>query len=517
MTTNTLEKSVTSANGLLQLLQSLSSNRWLSFALTAGVAALIGLIIALILPRGPTTTAQALIVLVTGLAVGVVAGLVMQSRWAMLIAPVAYIIALELGRWGAVGPSVDLPRFDSTYGILALILGRGFHALVGLLPMMLGVGFGLTLARYLSGVSVRWTPSIIATLILTALVIWLALPARTPPILGADGKPLPGSIAELTTVKLGGHNQAILIRGYNVDNPVLLYLSGGPGQSDLPYSRVMFEDLSRDVTIVSWDQRGTGKSYAALEPTSTLTLEQAVSDTVELTNYLRQRFDEEKIYLLGESWGTTLGVLAVQQQPELYYAWLGSGQMVSQRETDRRLYQDVLDLAKQTGNEKLATKMRSYGEPPYADIPYANAFVMGYYEPLYKPYTPPQAYIQRGTAANLGPFGIFASEYNLVEKVNVLRGLIDMFSVMYPQLQEIDFREDVTRLEVPVYLFDGAAELTSRRDLMLEWFAGLEAPSKQLFTFENAAHSVAFEGFEAVHKIMLETVLPETYQQGSTP
>jgi proline iminopeptidase len=342
------------------------------------------------------------------------------------------------------------------------------------------------------------------------LVVWLALPARTPVILGSDGKPLPGSIAELATVKLGGHNQAIMIRGYSVDNPVLLYLSGGPGQSDLPYSRVMFENLSRDFTIVSWDQRGTGKSYAALEPTSTLTLEQAVSDTVELTNYLRKRFDEEKIYMLGESWGTTLGVLAVQQHPELYYAWIGSGQMVSQRETDRRLYQDVLNLAEQKGNEQLAARMRSYGEPPYADIPYANAFVMGQYDALYQPYTPPRAYIERGTSVNLGPWGIFGSEYNLVEKVNVLRGLIDMFSVMYPQLQDIDFRKDVKKLELPVYILDGAAELTSRRDLVLEWFDLLEAPSKQLFTFENAAHSVAFEGFESVHKIMTETVLPET-------
>jgi proline iminopeptidase len=510
MTTIKLEKSVTSTNALLRLLYSTWSNRWLGFILALGVAATIGLLTALTLPRGPTTTAQAFVVLTTGLTVGVIAGLALQSRWAMLVAPLAYIIVLELGRWSAYGPTVDFPRFDSAYGILALILGRGFHALVGLLPIMLGVGFGLTLARYLSNVSVRWTPSVIAALILAVLVVWLALPARTPVILGSDGKPLPGSIAELATVKLGGHNQAIMIRGYSVDNPVLLYLSGGPGQSDLPYSRVMFENLSRDFTIVSWDQRGTGKSYAALEPTSTLTLEQAVSDTVELTNYLRKRFDEEKIYMLGESWGTTLGVLAVQQHPELYYAWIGSGQMVSQRETDRRLYQDVLNLAEQKGNEQLAARMRSYGEPPYADIPYANAFVMGQYDALYQPYTPPRAYIERGTSVNLGPWGIFGSEYNLVEKVNVLRGLIDMFSVMYPQLQDIDFRKDVKKLELPVYILDGAAELTSRRDLVLEWFDLLEAPSKQLFTFENAAHSVAFEGFESVHKIMTETVLPET-------
>jgi proline iminopeptidase len=93
----------------------------------------------------------------------------------------------------------------------------------------------------------------------------------------------------------------------------------------------------------------------------------------------------------------------------------------------------------------------------------------------------------------------------------VLRGLIDTFTVMYPQLQEIDFRQDAKRLEVPVYILDGTAELSARRDLMLEWFATLEAPKKKIFRLENAAHSVAFEQFQAFDKIMLETVLPETY------
>lgn len=509
MTTINLEKSMTSENPLLNTLW---SNRFLGIGIAVGVAAVTGLALALVMPRGPTTAAQAFVVLATGLGVGFVTGLAMQSRWAMLVAPIAYIVALELGRWGAYGPTVDFPRFDSAYGILALILGRGFHALVGLLPMILGVGFGLTLARVLNNSRVSWTPSMIAVLILAGLVVCLAIPASTPAILGSDSKPLPGSITELTSVKLGGHNQAILIRGYSVDNPVLLYLSGGPGQSDLPFTRVLFEGLSRNFIVVSWDQRGTGKSYVALGPTSTLTLEQAVSDTIELTNYLRQRFNEEKIYLLGESWGSTLGVLAVQRQPDLYYAWIGSGQMVSQRETDRQLYYDVLELAEQKGDEELAAKMRSYGEPPYEDIPYANAFVMGQYDTLYQPYTPPQAYIERGTRANLGFYGIFGREYTLVEKVNVLRGLEDMFSVMYPQLQGLDFRESVTRLEVPVYILDGAAELTARRDLALEWFEKLEAPHKEVFTFQNAAHSVAFEQFEEVQKIMLQTVLPETYR-----
>jgi proline iminopeptidase len=217
--------------------------------------------------------------------------------------------------------------------------------------------------------------------------------------------------------------------------------------------------------------------------------------------------------LLGESWGSTLGVLAVQRSPELFHAFIGSGQMVSQRETDRRLYQEVLDLAARTNNQQLASKMQSYGQPPYADIPYAYAFVMGQYDALYKPYTPSSAYLERGKKSGLDPFAVLGSEYNFIEKFNVLRGLIDMFTIMYPQLQGLDFRRDVKRLEVPVYMLDGAAELSARRDLALEWFKTLDAPKKKIFTINNAAHSVAFEGFESFKKIMLETVLPETYSR----
>ena len=184
--------------------------------------------------------------------------------------------------------------------------------------------------------------------------------------------------------------------------------------------------------------------------------------------------------------------------------------MVSQRETDRRLYYDILELAGRTGDAALRNQMLTFGPPPYADTPYPNAVVMGNYPRLETPYMPPRAYVERGTAANLGTYGIFGSEYNFVEKVNVLRGLIDMFTVMYPQLQEIDFRRDAPRLEVPVYILDGAAELPARRDLALEWYTLLDAPVKRIYTFENAGHSVAFEQFEALQRILTETVLAET-------
>jgi proline iminopeptidase len=495
-------------------------------AIATAAVGLLGLAIAHTMPRGPTTAIQAVMVTIASLMVGYSAGWILRSPWAMVLAPLAYMLAIEVGQFPIVGPTVDGLRLNEAFGVLALILGRGFHGLVGVLPMILGAYWGWAIpsasfANAQFGVSNKIPLmqtiragnkcAIGATLGLGILALLILLPATTPAILDANGKPLSGSIASLEKVRLGGHDQWIMLRGYSTDKPVLLYLSGGPGQSDLPFVRALLDDLTRNFVVVGWDQRGTGKSYSALDPTETLTLDRAVSDTIELTNYLRQRFDEEKIYLLGESWGSTFGVLAVQRQPELYHAWIGSGQMVSQRETDRRIYQDVLVLAEKTNDTALAQKMRAYGEPPYKDIPYANAFVMGLYDRLSKPYTPPQSYIKRGTEANLGPWGILGSEYNLVEKVNVLRGLIDMFSVMYPQLQTIDFRQTVKQLEVPVYMLDGVAELPARRDLALEWFEQLKAPLKQRFTFENAGHSVVFEQFEAFSKIMQETILLDTY------
>jgi pimeloyl-ACP methyl ester carboxylesterase len=485
---------------------------------TAGAiafTALFALLTTLWMPRGPVTTTQVWVVMLGALGVGFGGAVALRTRWALLLLPLVYIAGVELTRMGAVGPTVDLPRLDNPYGLLALIVGRGFHGLIAFPPLLLGVGLGLTWLHAAESDASFWRallhqPLLIGLALLVAgLAVLNAQPARTPPLVDQTGQPIAGSIAELTTVQLGGKDQAILVRGRSTDLPVLLYLSGGPGQSDLAFSRVLFADLTQDFVVVGWDQRGTGKSYAALEPTTALTLDQAVADTIELTNYLRERFDEEKIFLMGESWGSTLGVLAVQQRPNLYHAWIGSGQMVSQRETDRRLYYDVLELAGRTGDSALRNQMLAFGPPPYADIPYPNAVVMGNYPRLETPYTPPRAYVERGTAANLGPYGIFGSEYTFVEKANVLRGLIDMFTLMYPQLQGIDFRRDVLQLAVPVYMLDGAAELPARRDLALEWYEQLNAPIKRLYTLENAGHSVAFEHFETLHRILTETVLAE--------
>lgn len=486
------------------------TNRWLGAGLVVAIGAVTALASAVPMPRGPVTSGQGLIVIATSLLVGVLAGYATRSRWALLLAPMVYVGAYELSRIGIGGASLALPRLDSVHGIAALLFGRGFHALLAVVPMVVGISIGLGLGRprRLLGV----VPTAILSLAVVGLTVLVAWPASTPPVLGADGHPVPGSIAELTKVELGGAEQGLLIRAADPDNPVLLYLSGGPGQSDLAFGRALLEPLVQDFVVVVWDQRGSGTSYAALDPTSDLTLGQAVADTIQLTDYLRERFDEAKIYLLGESWGSTLGVLAVDRRPDLFHAYIGSGQMVSQRETDRIIWRDLLAYAQETENWELYERVLTLGEPPYRDTPWANSFVMSHYGALETPYTPPAGYLQRGESSGIGQFyGIMGSEYSFIDKANAIRGLVDMFSLMYPQLQRIDFRTDVRALDVPVYVLDGEHELRARRELALEWFEQLNAPLKQLVTYANAGHSVVFEQADAFHRLMVEDVVPTTY------
>ncbi len=456
-------------------------------------------------PRGAVTTTQALTSMLLGLAVGLAAGTVSGSRWSLLVGPLLFTAGFELARLGAVGPTVDGIHLGSTYGIIAFVLGRLFPALLVLAPLVVGARYGVWLAHCLgrSAVAPRGVglaALVLSTVVLFALAWVISRPASTHPIVGPDGQPLPGSIAELTTVTLGGKPQALMLRGRSTDNPVLLHLAGGPGGTDLGAMRAD-TSLEEHFVVVVWDQRGTGKSYAALDPVATLTLEQMVSDTLELADYLRQRFNEERIYLTGNSWGTILGTLAVQRRPDLFHAYVGTGQMVSPPETDAMFYEDTLAWAEQGGDHALVATLQRNGPPPYANLlDYEPAIS---HEHDWNPY--PDLDMSKEMPTNL-----FVPENSLMDKVNGLRAFLDTFSVLYPQIQGVDLRRDAARLEVPVYLVLGAHEARGRAVPAQEWFGLLEAPNKELVIFERSGHRPSFEE-PAAFAALMQRVLTETY------
>ena len=194
-----------------KLLTTAWQDRRVGLALAVGFAVLAGLIIGLAMPRGPATAMQALFVMAVCLVAGLAAGLVLRSRLAILLAPIAHVLVLEMFHLGLAGPTVGAIRLDETFGIIALIVGRGFYFLLGLVPMALGASLGATLARRLSGVSVP-AKGIVARLakigsaalvvavavFLVLLAVAIVLPASTPAIVGTDGKSVPGSMPSTT-------------------------------------------------------------------------------------------------------------------------------------------------------------------------------------------------------------------------------------------------------------------------------------------------------------------------------
>ncbi len=476
-------------------LRNLGDRPWPAAGAVVAAGLLSGAAWALAMPRGPVDAGSGLALMGTGLLLGAVAGVLLRRRRALVLVLLAHVVAYELVRLPVDGPSVDGIRLDTTYGVIGFVTGRLFDGVLLALPALVGVLYGAGLVRRgpRPGTVRRVSAAVLAVLVLGAAVV-VARPGSTAPIPG------PGSVAELATVRLGGHDQTVMLRGNSDRSPILLYLAGGPGGTDLGAMRLFGARLEIDFLVATWDQRGAGTSYGALDPTSTMTLDQAVADTVELAEVLRDRFAQDRIYLVGNSWGTLPGVLAAQLRPDLFAAYVGTGQMVSPVETDRMFYADTLDWARRHGDDALTATLLRDGPPPYADFySYEAALRHGHAwhdDPAFDP-------------SGEMPANLLVGEYDLVQKVRALPATADTFAALYPRLQDVDLRTRGARLQVPVYVVSGEFEARGRIGLAREWFAVLAAPDKRWIELPDSGHRPHFEQPEAFAEVM-RTVLAAT-------
>ena len=366
------------------------------------------------------------------------------------------------------------------------------------------VDVALIILQFRFGLISLNTLGILGGLILVSLLAVAASQAfaATPPIQGADGQPIPGSIATLEKVNLNGTEQWISIRGHDVNKPIFLHLGmGGPGGGGFA-TRSLFEPLEKDFVVVSWDEPGTGKSYHAL-PISTLTTERFVEDAYALTLYLRERFQQDKIYMYGVSWSSIIGVKLVQQHPELFHAYIGNGQMVNTTENDILGYELALDYLAKKGDSKILETLRRNGPPPYTGENVTGRYV-AYLDVL-------NVYMDMPRLSVIVPIVPFmATEYGYVDKINHTRGVIDSFNAIYPQLKDLDFMTQAPKLEVPVYIFAGRNDVNAMYTIVEEYYNVLEAPRKELIWLEGG-HGLGGDNLHQFVDVMLNRVLTETY------
>ena len=340
-------------------------------------------------------------------------------------------------------------------------------------------------------------------IVLGILVFW---PAKTEKIANSEGEILKNSIAEMEKIKLGGVNQWLIIRGQDINNPVLLMLSGGPGSSELGRFLEFNKGLEKDFVVVNWEQRGCGKSYPAIKDKENMTVDQYVEDINELTNYLKDRFNKDKIYLLGHSWGTIIGTKAVVKYPEQFHAYIGAAQMVNVKETDRYMYNYVLEAAGRNGDQKKVDKLTEIGEPPYFGDGMLNKYrqFLTSYADYYHSENPFNENREWYSMSSM----ILFEEYSFIDKIRFFQGMLNTFPLVYQQLQELDFVKEANKIDIPVYYMMGRHDYTAK--FIEEYFRNLQAPKKELIWFENSAHGQIWSEADKFESIMINKILAES-------
>jgi pimeloyl-ACP methyl ester carboxylesterase len=332
--------------------------------------------------------------------------------------------------------------------------------------------------------------SVIGILLIGVIVLRVKSPGRLDPLKDAGGKVIAGSLVEKNFIEIGGVRQGFFIRSENPENPVLLFLHGGPGSPELPYSIAyeLSERLEKYFTVCYWEQRGAGMSFSnALDP-ATMNVGQMVEDARQMTAYLQHRFNREKIYLAGHSWGSYLGIKIIEKYPENYLAYIGIGQISNQLESERLAYDYMLKLATEKNDKNAITKLKRYDKnaPDFPDHDYLMAIRMIMNE-----------YGIGMTHQNISMFQMVKNVmlfkgYTFSEKLNYTKG--SLFSLqLFDEAMKDNLIETSASLDVPVYFTQGKYDYVTSYALAHEYLDKLEAPAKAFFTFENAAHAPNLE------------------------
>jgi pimeloyl-ACP methyl ester carboxylesterase len=258
--------------------------------------------------------------------------------------------------------------------------------------------------------------------------------------------------------------------------------------------------LEEDVVFVDWEQRGAGKSYRAAD-FDTITVQDYVDDTIALSEYLTARFNMPKIVLVGHSWGSTIGLMAAHQRPDLYHCYLGIAQQVNSVENDTIGYHRVLEQAREKGDRRLVDKLTRQGPPPYTKEE------SGAYEVLFSnlPNCPPS------TCSKIGLWEAFVpQEYSFLDSLRALRGVVKGTRIVYPLLVDLDVERDIPQLDIPAFFVAGRYDYIHVQDTAFRYYQTLRAPVKRYYWFEHSGHYPCYQEPERFIQLMRSEILPLT-------
>lgn len=301
----------------------------------------------------------------------------------------------------------------------------------------------------------------------------------------------PNGVQEMFAAKIGGIDQWISVRGQDRENPVLLFVHGGPASPAMPVSWSFQRPWEEYFTVVQWDQRAAGKTYVANDAEKvapTIRIERFVQDTLEVIELLRERYDQRKIILVGHSWGTIIGLKAALERPEWIHAYVGIGQVISVHENERVSYEFALETARREGNEQAVRELEALA--PY---------------PGDEPLTRERIIDQRKWAQHYGGLSAYRSDssyyynapklspaYGEADRKAINQGNMLTLGRILKEWAAVDYR-DITEVEFPVVMFMGRHDQTTPSQPTAQWLERLDAPVKHAVWFEHSSHLVPME------------------------
>jgi len=316
-------------------------------------------------------------------------------------------------------------------------------------------------------------------------------------------------IDSLERVRIGGIDPWIEVRGQDVNNPILLFLHGGPGLAFIPVAGSFQGAWEKYFTVVEWDQRGAGKTYGSNDKElqrKTMNVPQMEKDTIDVVNYLRNRFHRKKIFVLGHSWGSVLGLWLTHEHPETIYAYVGVGQLVDAEQNEEVAYRDALQEARSRNNEQAVKELESIAPypPPSADLGKGQIARNWQVELL-------------GPPANGGAFLdgkrllttlLSAPEYSLADDFGFVRGQLFSLEILTPEIMRIDLNKLGSDFQVPIFFFEGRNDPYCRSSLIHEYSRRIKAPQKEFVWFDNSGHFPFFEEKQKFADELFQRVLP---------
>lgn len=285
-------------------------------------------------------------------------------------------------------------------------------------------------------------------------------------------------IDESAYLTLGGIDQFVTIRGDKRSNPIVLLVHGGPGDVQSPF-RAEYSIYERDFTLVQWDQRGAGKTFGRYkDETPNVTLAQIVADGVELARYLTQHLHQKKIFILGHSWGSVVGAEMVQRRPDLFAAFIGTGQVGS---WDRGVLYNkefVLRKAREEGNQEAIRAIESIDAFDPKNVQHFLAVSRAVRRYLGKADSEWLASLRARTAQSATPS----------EADDIGGGMRLSGRALFPDQVREELFTTASRFDVPVYVIQGREDLFTPTPVAVDYFNSIKATSKKLYIIEGAGH-----------------------------